>query len=191
MSARRRFVQAVRERIERETSNVPALEYGRVVKASPLAIELHSSALVLDEDDILLGQHAASLTLDVGTTVVGAMIDEEFLLIDALGEQTATATFEGDVASRTGTNEVRLGLVGGRAAVVLGGDVELRRDQPSLLATGATFHAQGAVATKAAPGTPTDGDFPGTERDGMLVVDTAASKLWVRVAGAWKSVNLT
>ena len=35
-------------------------------------------------------------------------------------------------------------------------------------------------------GTPTDALVP-TPVDGQIVIDTAGSKIWVRVGGAWKS----
>lgn len=58
-------------------------------------------------------------------------------------------------------------------------------------AAGATrprnLFVSGAVANRTKAGTPVDGDV-NTPTDGMLVVDTTASKIWVRVGSAWKGV---
>lgn len=51
-------------------------------------------------------------------------------------------------------------------------------------------HMAGGVATLTKSGPITDADFSGAP-DGTLAVDTRASRFYVRVAGAWKSVALT
>lgn len=46
------------------------------------------------------------------------------------------------------------------------------------------------LPTKA--GTPTDADVPGGASDGDTIVDTTASKIWIRIGGTWKqTVALT
>lgn len=35
-------------------------------------------------------------------------------------------------------------------------------------------------------GTPTDADVPGGATDGDTIIDTTASKIWVRIGGTWK-----
>lgn len=46
------------------------------------------------------------------------------------------------------------------------------------------------LPTKA--GTPTDADVPGGATDGDTIIDTTASKIWVRIGGTWKqTVALT
>lgn len=45
----------------------------------------------------------------------------------------------------------------------------------------------GAVANRTKAGTPVDGDV-NTPTDGMLIVDTTASKIWARIGGVWKGV---
>jgi hypothetical protein len=47
--------------------------------------------------------------------------------------------------------------------------------------------ASSAIANRTKAGTPVDGDVT-TPVDGMCVVDTTASKIWVRVGGTWKGV---
>lgn len=44
------------------------------------------------------------------------------------------------------------------------------------------------LQTKA--GTPVDGDITGGAADGDVVVDTSASKIWVRIGGTWKGVTV-
>lgn len=66
-------------------------------------------------------------------------------------------------------------------------DVNLYRSAANILASDdkldpASFNAQ----TKA--GTPVDGDITGGAADGDMVVDTTASKIWVRIGGTWKGV---
>jgi hypothetical protein len=41
------------------------------------------------------------------------------------------------------------------------------------------------VQTKA--GTPTDADIVAGAADGDVVIDTTASKIWVRIGGTWKA----
>jgi hypothetical protein len=41
------------------------------------------------------------------------------------------------------------------------------------------------IQTKA--GTPTDADIVGGAADGDTVIDTATSKIWVRIGGTWKA----
>lgn len=41
------------------------------------------------------------------------------------------------------------------------------------------------LPTKA--GTPTDADVPGGATDGDTIIDTTASKIWVRIGGTWKA----
>lgn len=45
----------------------------------------------------------------------------------------------------------------------------------------------GAVCNRTKAGTPTDSDVT-NPADGMTIIDTSGSKIWVRVGGAWKSV---
>lgn len=45
----------------------------------------------------------------------------------------------------------------------------------------------GAVCNRTKAGTPTDSDVT-NPADGMTIIDTTASKIWVRTGGAWKSV---
>jgi len=46
----------------------------------------------------------------------------------------------------------------------------------------------GVVETMALKaGTPTDADVPGGASDGDVIVDTTASKIWVRIGGTWKA----
>ena len=40
------------------------------------------------------------------------------------------------------------------------------------------------IQTKA--GTPTDADIVGGAADGDVIIDTTASKIWVRIGGTWK-----
>jgi len=49
----------------------------------------------------------------------------------------------------------------------------------------------GGVATMTRVGAPSDADFPTAPPDGTLAVDTAKSRLYVRVNGSWKSVALS
>src|SRR4029434_11315532 len=44
----------------------------------------------------------------------------------------------------------------------------------------------GAVAHRTKAGTPTDADVT-TPTDGMMIIDTTASKIWCRIAGTWKA----
>lgn len=70
-------------------------------------------------------------------------------------------------------------------------DTNLYRARANVLQTDDRFQAVDGVTTKVKAGTPTDADFQASPPDGTLVVDTSASKLWVRVGGAWKSVAAT
>lgn len=45
------------------------------------------------------------------------------------------------------------------------------------------------IPTKA--GTPNDADIADGAADGDAIVDTSASKLWIRVNGTWKATALT
>lgn len=62
----------------------------------------------------------------------------------------------------------------------------------ALTVTGPTLSAlniiaAGAMVNRTKAGTPVDGDVTGAA-DGMVVVDTTASKIWVRIGGTWKGV---
>lgn len=59
---------------------------------------------------------------------------------------------------------------------------QLNKVDPSSFPTG--------VATRVKAGTPVDGDF-NLVMDGLLVADSSAGKLWVRVGATWKYVTLT
>ncbi len=67
-------------------------------------------------------------------------------------------------------------------------DTNLYRSAANVLKTDDQFIAVDGVATKTKAGTPTDGDFATTPPDGTIVVDSTASKIWVRVGGTWKGV---
>jgi hypothetical protein len=48
-------------------------------------------------------------------------------------------------------------------------------------------YVAGAVANRIKAGTPVDADVT-NPTDGMLIVDTTASKIWTRIGGVWKGV---
>jgi hypothetical protein len=70
-------------------------------------------------------------------------------------------------------------------------DTNLYRGAANRLKTDDAFWAVDGVVTKTKAGTPTDADFATTPVDGTMVIDTTASKIWVRVGGVWKSSALT
>lgn len=49
------------------------------------------------------------------------------------------------------------------------------------------IYVGGTLVNKTKAGTPTDADVT-TPTDGMVIVDTTANKIWVRIGGAWKGV---
>jgi hypothetical protein len=71
-------------------------------------------------------------------------------------------------------------------------DVQLNRATTGLLSveTNQMIRAPGGLITKVKAGTPTDADTV-YDTDGTMIVDTSASKLWIRISGTWKSVTLT
>lgn len=73
-----------------------------------------------------------------------------------------------------------------------GTDVRLYRAITGVLSTesGQMFRAFGGLITATKAGTPTDADTV-FDTDGTMIVDTSASKLWIRISGTWKSVTLT
>ncbi len=52
-------------------------------------------------------------------------------------------------------------------------------------------HFEGGLCTMVKAGTPVDADFPEGVASGAIVVDTTASKIWVRVGSTWKSVTVS
>jgi hypothetical protein len=49
-----------------------------------------------------------------------------------------------------------------------------------------------ALNVQVKAGTPTDADIAGGAADGDMIIDTTASKIWVRIGGTWKqTVALT
>jgi lysophospholipase L1-like esterase len=53
--------------------------------------------------------------------------------------------------------------------------------------TALNITATGAIVHRTKAGTPVDGDVSGPV-DGMVIVDTTASKIWTRIGGVWKGV---
>ena len=68
-------------------------------------------------------------------------------------------------------------------------DVSLYRASSNTLKTDDQFVAAGAVTTKAVNGPPTDATLASAE-DGSLVVDTKNARLYVRIGGSWRWVQL-
>lgn len=94
----------------------------------------------------------------------------------------------------TGDTKPRFDILGdGRHEWASGGsalvDTNLYRAAPALLRSDHTFQALGGLATKVVARTPKDSDFT-TVVDGLIVLDSAARKLWVRVGGVWRSAQL-
>jgi hypothetical protein len=105
--------------------------------------------------------------------------------------QTAGTTFIGYRRHGDSTDRIRWEALTAGGKMTFGNgtllDVELHRSAADILASAdqwqpASFKEQ----TKA--GTPVDGDIVGGAVDGNIVVDTTASKIWVRVGGVWKGV---
>lgn len=80
-------------------------------------------------------------------------------------------------------NQIAFGDSGAAAA-----DVNLYRVAANQLKSDDTIIGADGVATKTKAGTPVDGDFATTPPSGTIVVDTTASKIWVRVGATWKGV---
>lgn len=67
--------------------------------------------------------------------------------------------------------------------------VRTRTQNADASLTALNVTASSAIVHRIKAGTPTDADVTGPA-DGMCVVDTAASKIWVRIGGAWKSATV-
>ena len=61
----------------------------------------------------------------------------------------------------------------------------LRPKDGAVVKAETTFVPMQTLQTKA--GTPTDADVVGGASDGDIIIDTTASKIWVRIGGVWKS----
>lgn len=70
-------------------------------------------------------------------------------------------------------------------------DTNLYRSAANVLRTSDQFVADDGVTTKTRAGAITDANFTVTPASGTIAVDTANSKLYVRVGSTWKSVALT
>lgn len=86
---------------------------------------------------------------------------------------------------------LRLPIVGGIAKLKLGSDVNLYRPGTvDRLKTDNLFQAGGGIATKTVSGPVTDRSFAKAPPDGTIAVDTANKRLYVRIAGRWRSAPL-
>lgn len=92
------------------------------------------------------------------------------------------------LTARTGKLELPLAL-SGATGIVMGNDsvATLYRSAASTIQTDGNILTVGALGTKVKAGTPTDTDVT-TPANGMIIVDSTANKIWVRIGGTWKGV---
>jgi len=80
---------------------------------------------------------------------------------------------------------------GGNAIINVTGHLVPSNDALYVMGTAAkrftNIFVSSSVVNKVKTGTPTDADVSGAA-DGMLVLDSTANKIWVRLGGAWKGV---
>jgi len=70
-------------------------------------------------------------------------------------------------------------------------DTNLYRSAADRLSTDDLLIATLGVQTKTKAGTPVDADWATPPPNGTIVIDTTASKIWVRIGGVWKGAVLT
>ncbi len=70
-------------------------------------------------------------------------------------------------------------------------DVNLYRSAANVLNTDDQFVAADGITTKTVAGAVADGSFTATPGSGTIAIDTASSKIWVRVGSTWKSVAVS
>src|SRR5262249_36025287 len=117
-------------------------------------------------NEILRGTRFPSSDSTTGRAQIASPQGREILLAlrDSLGN--ATGTYSSVDVRRYDAGRTRVFQVPGKGPV----------------------NARDTFNVKPKPGPPRDADLPAPPADGTMVADTTASKLWVRIGGAWKSV---
>ncbi len=79
----------------------------------------------------------------------------------------------------------------GTPKIEIGLDTNLYCSAANLLKTDNQFQAVDGLVTMTKAGTISDADFAALPPDGTVAVDMSDSRLYIRIAGTWKSVGLT
>ena len=78
----------------------------------------------------------------------------------------------------------------GYAGVLIAVDDVIVRDVEELAGNVGSLGPSASLVSRVKAGTPSDSDFDNPV-DGLMVVDSSGTKIWVRVGGAWKYASLT
>jgi len=171
---------------------------------------INANSLVLGSDVVLTRDSANTLALRNGVSGQGFHIYNTFtdssnyerLEMDWVGNNMFIKTTGAGTGSTARNMQLiaggtlTVGSSGGQSWVFTGSVLTPTSDNVSDLGIPASakirnIFVAGSVANRTKAGTPTDADV-NTPTDGMMIIDTTASKIWVRIGGTWKqTVALT